>query len=127
MSKYAHEQLRLTGLKNLPPGVNERRIYEARIVIQLDAGQAIYSERVKHLYFCDSPTKSISDAITSVFAGLKRPSKIEPVLIDELKFIAVGKKIALDDDELVAVCAALRLIGVEVTRGGSDILKRAGR
>ncbi|MDH3637052.1 MAG: hypothetical protein OES09_01130 [Gammaproteobacteria bacterium] len=127
MSKYPHNKLGLTGLKNLPPGVDERRIYEARIVIQLDAGQAIYSERVKHLYFCDSPTKPISQAITSVFAGLNRPTRIEPVLIDELKFIAVGKKISLDNDELVAVCAALRLIGVEVTRGGSDILERAGR
>ncbi len=127
MTKAAHNEPRLTGLKNLPPGVNERRIYEARIVIQLDGGQAIYSDRVKHLYFCDSPAKPISDTIKSVFCGMGRPARIEPVLIDELKFIAVGKKIALDDDELVAVCAALRLIGVEVTRRGSDILERAGR
>ncbi len=127
MTQRPATQLGLTGLKNLPPDVDERRIYEARIVIQLDAGEAIYSDRLKHLYFCDAPTKPISEIIASVFAGLNRPSKVEPVLIDELKFIAVGKKVSLEDDELIPVCAALELVGVHVSRGDSDILYRAGR
>ncbi len=116
---------RLTGLINLQPNVNEERIYESRIVIQLNAGKAIYCDQLQRLYFFDSPDKPISVTISSVFSGMGYKAKIESVLIDQHGFIAVGKRIALDQDILVPVITALRLIGVSVKRGPSEILKRA--
>ncbi len=117
---------RLTGLDNLPPHVNETRIYEARIVIQLHAGQAIYSDRLGCLYFFDSTDRPISRIIETVMRGLGRTPDIRPVLIDEHRFIAVGKKVLLDEETLVAVSAALTLAGVNITQGGADIVRRAG-
>lgn len=116
----------LTGLVNLQPNVDEVRIYEARIAIQLDCGEAIYCDQLKRLYFFDSSDKPIGATLSSVLHGMGRHTEIQPVLIDEHGFIAVGKRIDLEENTLVPVFAALRLIGVKVTRGISDVLQRAG-
>ena len=117
---------RLTGLKNLQPNVSEERIFEARIAIQLNAGQVIYSRQLNRLYFHDSIDKRIAPTIKSVLSGLGKRVEIEPILIDEHRFIAVGHKLSVEPEAFVAVRTALRLVGVELELGDAEIIRRAG-
>ncbi len=113
-----------TGRPNAPTK-DEERIYEAHIVIQLGAGRAIYCERLGRLYFFDAPDKQIGTTVRAALRGLGHKADIQPVELDQHRYMAVGKKVQLDDSQLETVFSALALLGVAVERGDSDILRRA--
>lgn len=115
----------LTAVSKLMPDVNEVRVYEARIVIQLDAGEAIYSERLGRLYFCDGPGLPIADTVAAVLRGLGRRANTRPVLIDQKGFFAIARKVDVPAEALVATVAALRLVGADVKGASPEVLRRA--
>lgn len=104
---------------------DQERIYEAHIVIQLGAGRAIYCERLGRLYFFDAPDKQIGTAVQAALRGLGHKADVQPVELDQHRYMAVGKKVQLGDSQLETVFSALALLGVAVERGDSDILRRA--
>ena len=116
---------RLTGLQNLQPNVSEERVFEARIAIQLNAGQAIFSEQLNRLYFHDALDKPIAQTVRSVLTGMGYRAPIEPILIDEHRFMAVGSKVYLDPAAYLPVSTALLLIGVKIERQRTEIIRRA--
>ncbi len=104
---------------------DEERIYEAHIVIQLGAGRAIYCQRLGRLYFFDAPDKQIGTAVQAALRGLGHEADIQPVELDQHRYMAVGNKVQLGESQLETVFSALALLGVAVERGDSDILRRA--
>ncbi|MEA3291916.1 MAG: hypothetical protein U9Q71_06420 [Pseudomonadota bacterium] len=109
---------RLSGLGKLQPNVDPVRVYEARIATRLAGGSAIYCERQQILYFHDSSEKRIDDAVSLVMQGLGRPTRSQPVRIDDEGYFRVARKIMLRGRAYSAVISALRLLGVEVKRIG---------
>ena len=110
----------------LQPNVSEERIFEARIAIQLNAGRVIYSKQLERLYFHDRADGRIARTIRSALTGVGMKAAIEPILIDETRLIAVGHKLSMEADAFVAVQTALRLAGVAVELGDTEIIRRAG-
>ncbi len=94
-------------------------------MIQLGAGRAIYCKRLGRLYFFDAADRQIGAAVQAVLRGLGCEADIQPVELDQHRYMAVGKKVQLDDAQLATVFSALALMGVAVERGDSDILRRA--
>ncbi len=102
---------------------DEERIYEANIVIQLDSGSALYCDRLERLYFFDAADKQIGAAITAVLRGAGHEAAIQPVELDQHRYMAVGHKVQLSDAVRDAVFSALALMEVTVGRlnsGGSS-------
>lgn len=104
---------------------DQERIYEAHIVIQLGAGSAIYCQRLRRLYFFDAPDRQIGTAVHAALRGLGHDADIQPVELDQHRYMAVGKKVQLDESHLDTVFSALALLGVVVERGDSIVLRRA--
>jgi len=95
---------------------DEERVYEAHIVIQLGSGRAYYCQRLRRLYFFDAPDKEIGATVQAVLHGLGYKSDIQPVRLDQHRYMTVGKKVQLEDSLLEPVFAALALSGVMVER-----------
>ena len=98
----------------LQPDVDTKRVYEARIGLYLGAGEAIYSRKFQHLYFCDTQNLIVSTVLSAVYSGRRQTLTIQPVLMDQLRFFEIAKKVELDYATFKVVNAALTISGVKV-------------
>ncbi len=108
---------RLTPLDYLMPDVDELRVYEARIAANLNAGQALYSEALERLYFCDNAERSIETTLSQIHASSGEPLRIDTVRLDDKGIFAVARKLSLRAPMKARVYAALRLLGVALRSG----------
>ncbi len=89
---------------------------EVQIAYNLAAERAYYSSQRGYLYFCDSEQVPVRETICAVMRGMRLNHEIEAVCLDVHRLFAPAYRVRFSPAEVAPVWAALRLVGVEVTR-----------
>lgn len=90
---------------------------EIQILYNLDMGRVHYCPQTQYLYFCNSFVVETRGTIESVMAGLGHKCEFEPVYLDVHRFFPAANRVRLSQQELTAVCVALRMQGIQVSTG----------
>lgn len=104
----------MSGVDKLMPDVDVLRVFESRLVHQLDRGRVIYCTQSALLYFWEAEGGPVRRVIEAALKSLGRGYFDMPVVMDNKGVFNKPRKVPLARDELAVVGAALRLAGVEV-------------
>ena len=112
----------MSGLDKLMPDVDMLRVFESRLVLQLDRGRVIYCTRSGLLYFWEPDSGGrVRSIIECALKSLGRAYADAPVAMDNKGVFNKPRKVRLTSDELNVVLAALRLGGVEVVFNDTEL------
>ena len=104
----------MSGVDKLMPDVDLPRVFESRLVHQLDRDKVIYCTHSLQLYFWEPAHGRLRRIIECALRSLGRTYVDLPVVMDNKGVFNKPRKIRLAGDDLVVVITALRLAGVEV-------------
>jgi hypothetical protein len=104
----------MSGLDKLMPDVDRVRVFESRLVHQLDRGKVVYCTQSCRLYFWEPENGPVRRVVESAFRSLGIVYRDFPVVMDNKGVFNKPRKVPLSLEELSVVGTALRLAGVEV-------------
>ena len=107
-------RVNLSGFDKLMPDVDTQRVYESRLVHQLDRRKVIYCESSRQLYYWEPENGPLRGAIASALKSMHIECNDEPVPMDNKGVFNKPRKLLITDKPLLVVISALRLMGVTV-------------
>ena len=110
----ANIRVNLSGFDKLMPDVDENRVYESRLVHQLDSNKVVYCTRTEQLYFWEPQDGPLRKVIRNALMSLKLSCKDQAVQMDNLGVFNQPRKLFLTGRAFQVVVTALRLSGVSV-------------
>ncbi len=121
--KHTHPTFEVTmsGLDKLMPDVDTLRVFESRLVHQLDDSKVVYCTHSGYLYFWEPENGRFRHAIRCALQSMGRPYNDMPVVMDNKGVFNKPRKITLSDAELKVVATALRLMGVTVRVNNTNL------
>jgi len=107
-------QVTMSGLDKLMPDVDTQRVFESRLVHQLDGRKVAYCTHSGLLYFWEPENGQLRQTMELALRSLGRRYVDRPVQMDNLGCFTQPRKLYLNSEELQVVGTALRLIGVKI-------------
>lgn len=104
----------MSGVDKLMPDVDIPRVFESRLVHQLDRDKVIYCTHSRQLYFWEPANGRLRRIIECALHSLGRSCVDLPVVMDNKGVFNKPRKLRVTGEELAVVTTALRLSGVEV-------------
>ena len=104
----------MSGLDKLMPDVDMARVFESRLVHQLDGRKVIYCTQSSMLYFWEPENGRLRRAIECALMSIGQRYTDMPVPMDNLGVFHQPRKLLMRGEALRVGGAALRLMGVEV-------------
>lgn len=104
----------MSGVDKLMPDVDRLRVFESRLVHQLNRDKVIYCTHSTQLYFWEPENGRVRRIIECALASTGRAYSDLPVVMDNKGVFNKPRKVRLSSDELRVVGAALRVAGVEL-------------
>jgi hypothetical protein len=104
----------MSGVDKLMPDVDRLRVFESRLVHQLDRGKVIYCTHSAQLYFWEPEGGRIRRIIKCALKSTGRVYCDVPVIMDNKGVFNKPRRVRLSSEELAVVGAALRVAGVQL-------------
>jgi hypothetical protein len=111
----------MSGLDKLMPDVDMLRVFESRLVLQLDRDRVIYCTRSALMYFWEPEGGRVRRIIECALRSMGRNYIDAPVAMDNKGVFNKPRKVRLFKEELNTVLTALRLSGVEVVLNDTEL------
>lgn len=114
----------MSGIDKLMPDVDMLRVFESRLVHQLDRGKVIYCTHSSHLYFWEPAEGRVRRIVENALVSIGRPYADMPVVMDNKGVFNKPRKVRLSEKELGVVATALRLAGIEFITHNTPLVGR---
>ncbi len=111
----------MSGLDKLMPDVDRLRVFESRLVHQLDGGKVVYCTQSCQLYLWEPPDGRVRRAIECALRSLGKSYRDQPVAMDNKGVFNRPRKLNVSGEEMRVVAAALRLAGVSILFDNTDL------
>ncbi len=111
----------MSGLDKLMPDVDRLRVFESRLVHQLDGGKVVYCTQSCQLYFWEPPNGRLRSAIECALMSLGKGFRDQPVVMDNKGVFNKPRKLTVSGQDMKVVAAALRLAGVSICIDDTDL------
>ncbi|KAA3622488.1 MAG: hypothetical protein DWQ08_12765, partial [Proteobacteria bacterium] len=119
-------QVTMSGVDKLMPDVDILRVFESRLVHQLDRGRVVYCTHSCLLYYWEPADGRVRRIVENAMRSVGRAYADAPVIMDNKGVFNKPRKVRMSAPESKVVAAALRLAGIEFVVNNTRLAGRDG-